>query len=120
MSQHPHDAPFDKSTISGGLSLSNSYFDTLGQECVQFFKECDSVSDSLLFSGNSIREEELDVPGSLTRYEKKLLLAGYFIGKIHSKFETEWEERKKEMEKLMRKLDEILDSKKAKDQEGED
>ena len=116
MSNHPHDAPFNPNTISRGLSLSDSCFDSLANECVNSFKKCDSVSDTILDCGNSVRSEELDVPGSLTRYEKKLLLAGYFVGKIHAGFEN----KREEIQKMMGGLFGGLERKKEMDQEGED
>ena len=116
MSINPHDAPFNPKTISGGLSLSDSCFEQLGNECVNSFKKCDSVSDTLLDCGNFVRSEELDVPGSLTRYEKKLLLAGYFVGKIHVRFENKQEE----IQKMMGGLFGDFERKKEMDQEGED
>jgi len=113
---HIHDAPVDKSTISGGLGLTETCFKSIADDCVQTFQEQDSISDSLLISGNQIREEELDVPGNLTRYEKKLLLAGYFIGKIHSQAEF----KREEFMVMMKKMIENLGGEKPKDQEGED
>jgi hypothetical protein len=84
MKNHPHDAPVDKSTISGGLGLSELCFEEISDDCKKIYKGEDCVSDALVNSGNKIRVEELDVPGHLSRYEKKLLLAGYFIGRIHT------------------------------------
>jgi hypothetical protein len=113
---HIHDAPVDKSTISGGLGLTNACFDSIAEDCVQAYKDQDSISDTLLVSGNQIREEELDVPGNLSRYEKKLLLAGYFVGKIHSGVESKHQAIMKMMGKMMGDLG----LEKSKDQEGED
>lgn len=113
---HTHDAPVDKSTISGGLGLTDSCFDSIANDCIRAFKDQDSISDTLLVSGNQIREEELDVPGNLTRYEKKLLLAGYFVGKIHADVGS----KHQAMMKMMEKMFGGLGLEKSKDQEGED
>ena len=81
---HPHDCPINPKTISGGLGLSDSYYDELGQETKEAYKEEDTVSDTLLNMGNRVRKEELDTPGALTRYERKILLAGYLVGTLHA------------------------------------
>jgi hypothetical protein len=81
---HPHDYPINPNTISGGLGLADSYYDELSQETKEAYKEEDTVSDTLLNVGNRVRKEELDTPGALTRYERKILLAGYLVGTLHS------------------------------------
>jgi hypothetical protein len=81
---HPHDCPINPNTISGGLGLSDSYYDELGQETKEAYKEEDSVSDTLLNLGNRVRKEELDTPGALSRYERKILLAGFLVGILHT------------------------------------
>ena len=122
MSQHPHDAPVDDSTISGGLGLTEQYFDQLAEECIETFKGQSKLSEAILVSGRKIRDEELDVPGPLSRYEKKLLLAGYFLGKIHAEKKSKHDQFMKMMEGFMKMEGLIggLDRKKAMDQEGED
>jgi len=129
---HTHDAPVDKSTINGGLGLTQSCFDAIGKDCVQAYKDQDSISDTLLVSGNQIRQEELAVPGNLSRYEKKLLLAGYFVGKIHADLHGTHQAMTEMMKKMIRELDEDsmpetikkmireLGEEKSKDEEGED
>lgn len=119
MSQHPHDAPVDDSTISGGLGLTNEYFDQLAEDCVESFESQSKLSEAILVSGRKIRDEELDVPGPLSRYEKKLLLAGYFLGKIHATKKSHHDQVMKMMEKLVGGL-EGMGRKKSMDQEGED
>lgn len=113
---HTHDAPVDKSTIPGGLGLTDACFDAIGDDCFQAYKDQDCISDTLLFSGNRIREEELAVPGNLSRYEKKLLLAGYFVGRIHAGVDSKHQAIMKMMDKMMKDLG----LEKSKDQEGED
>ena len=129
---HTHDAPVDKSTLNGGLGLTLSGFAALGKDCVQAYKDQDSISDTLLFSGNQIREEELAAPGNLSRYEKKLLLAGYFVGKIHADLNGTHEAMTEMMKKMIREMGEDsmpetikkmireLREEKSKDEEGED
>ena len=116
MSQHPHDAPVDDSTISGGLGLTAQYFDQLAEDCIRTFQSQSKLSEAILVSGRKICDEELDVPGPLSRYEKKLLLAGYFVGKIHAGFEN----KREEIQKMMGGLFGGLERKKEMDQEGED
>ena len=81
---HPHDCPFNTNTISGGLGLVDSYFEELGQETKEAYQKEDCVSDTLLNMGNRVRKEELDTPGALSRYERKILLAGYLVGTFHA------------------------------------
>jgi len=112
---HTHDAPVDKSTISGGLGLTDACFDAIAQDCARTYNEQNCVSDCLLDSGNKIRVEELDVPGHLSRYEKKLLLAGFFIGRNHSDTLFAQSGMKEILGGLFKELGD-----KSKDQEGED
>jgi len=100
MKNRSHDVPVDKSTISGGLGLSELCFHEISDDCVEIYSNENCVSDALVNSGNKIRVAELDVPGHLSRYEKKLLLAGYFVGKIH----TINMNRQEEMMKLFNKM----------------
>ncbi len=101
MKNHPHDVPVDKSTISGGLGLSELCFKEISDDCKEIYKGEDCVSDALVNSGNKIRVEELDVPGHLSRYEKKLLLAGYIIGIIHSEQVKKHDEMMKFFSKMI-------------------
>jgi hypothetical protein len=101
MKNHPHDAQIDKSTISGGLGLSEPCFNEISFLCMEIYKKEDCVSDCLINSGNKIRIEELDVPGHLSRYEKKLLLAGYFIGLINNQHQNHHQEAMKLFKKMI-------------------
>ncbi len=115
---HIHDAPVDKSTISGGLGLTSACFDSIAEDCFKVFKEQNSVSDTLLVAAKQVRSEELDVPGNLSRYEKKLLLVGYFVGKIqqsHKLLHSNMDEILKQIQVLME-----LGGKKSEEPEGED
>ena len=109
---HIHDCPINPQTISGGLGLTDAYFNELGQEVHSTFKAEETISDALLSICNQIRRDELDSPDNLSRYERKILLAGYLVGVIatevrHTQEKNEGLDRSlQELKSLLKKLGE--------------
>jgi hypothetical protein len=70
-------------TIADGLELPNSWTEGMMDILSKNYEHLDKVSDMLLTAVRQIREEEFGTLSSdLSTYEKKLILAGYYIGRL--------------------------------------
>lgn len=71
----------DKSTISGGLGISDEFFEEAKKIVDQNYKKYDTISDALEAIGEEVRVEALgECNEVLSDYERKLLLAGFLGG----------------------------------------
>ena len=71
----------DKSTISGGLGISEEFFEEAKKIVDQSYKKYDTISDALEAIGEEVRIEALgECNEVLSDYERKLLLAGFLGG----------------------------------------
>ncbi len=71
----------DKSTISGGLGISEDFFEEAKKIVDQNYKKYDTISDALEAIGEEVRVEALgECNEVLSDYERKLLLAGFLGG----------------------------------------
>ena len=71
----------DKSTISGGLGISEEFFEEAKKIVDQNYKKYDTISDALEAIGEEVRVEALgECNEVLSDYERKLLLAGFLGG----------------------------------------
>ena len=71
----------DKSTISGGLGISEEFFEEAKKIVDQSYKKYDTISDALEAIGEEVRIEALgECNEVLSDYERKLLLAGFLVG----------------------------------------
>lgn len=70
-----------KETITQALGIKDEWKDTVNELLNEGLGKNKTVSDLLAYLGESVREEELGkIDISLTEYEKKLILMGYFAG----------------------------------------
>lgn len=68
-------------TITEAMGIEDGWTDKLTANLQKVSAENETISDFLEEMGRITREEELgDVRIPLSKYEKKLLLAGYFAG----------------------------------------
>lgn len=71
----------DKSTISGGLGISEEFFEEAKKIVDQSYEKYDTISDALEAIGEEVRIEALgECNEVLSDYERKLLLAGFLGG----------------------------------------
>lgn len=71
----------NKSTISGGLGISEDFFEEAKKIVDQNYKKYDTISDALEAIGEEVRVEALgECNETLSSYERKLLLAGFLGG----------------------------------------
>jgi len=71
----------DKSTISGGLGISEEFFTEAQKIVSSNYKKYDTISDALEAIGEEVRIEALgECNEALSDYERKLLLAGFLGG----------------------------------------
>jgi hypothetical protein len=79
----------DKSTISGGLGLSDSFFEKAQELVLEKLKAFDTISDALESAAEGIRDEELGESNlKVSDYEKKLILSGFIMGTIRASAEA--------------------------------
>ena len=71
----------DKSTISGGLGISEEFFAEVQKIVNESYEKYDTISDALQAIGEEVRIEALgECNEVLSDYERKLLLAGFIGG----------------------------------------
>jgi hypothetical protein len=71
----------DKSTISGGLGISEEFFTEAQKIVSDNYEKYDTISDALEAIGEEVRIEALgECNEALSDYERKLLLAGFLGG----------------------------------------
>lgn len=71
-------------TITEGLGLEEECFDAMLKVARETYDEQDTISDALLIMAFYTQREELNSSVKLSAYEKKLVLAGYLIGRIQN------------------------------------
>jgi hypothetical protein len=75
-------------TITGGLGLSEGYFDKAKDLVLKKLKDLDTISDALEAVAEDIRDEELgEANFRVSDYEKKLILSGFVMGCVRSEAE---------------------------------
>lgn len=95
-------------TITEGLGIEEKFFET-GQEMVKkFWGSTETVSDLLNNLAKEVRDEVLgsDIESSITSYEKKLILVGFFAGIIRERNDNMGSHLKKMVEMLKSSKDE--------------
>ena len=71
----------NKSTISGGLGISEEFFAEVQKIVNESYEKYDTISDALQAIGEEVRIEALgECNEVLSDYERKLLLAGFIGG----------------------------------------
>ena len=71
----------DKRTISGGLGITEEFFEEAQKIVAENYKKYDTISDALEAIGEEVRVEALgECNEALSDYERKLLLAGFLGG----------------------------------------
>jgi hypothetical protein len=77
------ESTFEKGTITGSLGITDQWADSQHNRTVEILGQKEEISEVLEFLGREAKWEELGVnSNSLTTYEKKLLMAGFFTGSI--------------------------------------
>ena len=71
-------------TITDGLGLEEECFDAMLKVARETYDEQETISDALLIMAFYTQREELNSSIKLSTYEKKLVLAGYLIGRLQS------------------------------------
>jgi len=71
-------------TITDGLGLEEECFDAMLKVARETYDEQETISDALLIMAFYTQREELNSSIKLSTYEKKLVLAGYLIGRIQN------------------------------------
>jgi len=71
-------------TITDGLGLEEECFDAMLKVARETYDEQETISDALLIMAFYTQREELNSSIKVSAYEKKLVLAGYLIGRIQS------------------------------------
>lgn len=71
-------------TITDGLGLEEECFDAMLKVARETYDEQETISDALLIMAFYTQREELNSSIKLSAYEKKLVLAGYLIGRIQN------------------------------------
>lgn len=85
----------DKTTISGGLGLGESFFEKAQDLVISKLNAFDTISDALESAAEGIRDEELGESNiRVSDYEKKLILSGYIMGSIRATADREMEMKK--------------------------
>ena len=74
-------------TITEGLGLEDDCFDAMLKVARETYDEQATISDALLIMAFYTQREELNSSVKLSAYEKKLILAGYLIGRIQSEMD---------------------------------
>ena len=74
-------------TITDGLGLEEECFDAMLKVARETYDEQETISDALLIMAFYTQREELNSSVKLSAYEKKLILAGYLIGRIQSEMD---------------------------------
>jgi hypothetical protein len=70
-----------KTTITGGLGLEEKFFEEGKTLVFEMWKKAETISDLLHELSQEIRDRELgEMDSSITSYEKKLILVGFFAG----------------------------------------
>ena len=70
-----------ETTITGGLKIPDSFCDIAENIIAKNLNEKNSVSDIILASAKSVREEALgECDIELSEYEKKLFFSGFVLG----------------------------------------
>lgn len=90
----------NKSTITGGLGLSEDFFGKAQEMVLSKLKAFDTISDALESAAEGIRDEELGESNlKVSDYEKKLILSGFIMGTIRASAEVD--HKMKELKLLM-------------------
>ena len=71
-------------TITEGLGLEDNCFEAMLKVARETYDEQETISDALLIMAFYTQREELNSSIKLSTYEKKLVLAGYLIGRLQS------------------------------------
>ena len=75
------EATFKEGTISGSLGITDQWADSQHEKTLETLGQKEEVSEVLEFLGKEAKWEELGVNSdSLTIYERKLLMVGFFTG----------------------------------------
>lgn len=74
-------------TITEGLGLEDDCFDAMLKVARETYDEQATISDALLIMAFYTQREELNSSVKLSTYEKKLVLAGYLMGRIQSEMD---------------------------------
>lgn len=82
----------NKSTITGGLGIEESFFETAINISENVFGCNETISDAMLDAAKEVRNESLgELEGvEITSYEKKLILVGYICGIARTKNQAEF------------------------------
>lgn len=100
------EATFTEGTITSALGISDQWGEAQHSKTIEKLAEADEVSTALEELGKEAKVEELGVnPESLTPYEKKLLMAGFFTGSIVAQAHSRKMMGENPMEALLRSLD---------------
>ncbi len=72
-------------TVTGGLGLEESFFESAKEIVVGKLKEYDTISEALEAAAEDVRDEELGESNfRVSDYEKKLILAGFIMGCVRT------------------------------------
>lgn len=71
-------------TITEGMGLPNECFDALLKDMREIYDAHSTISDVLDNATSHVRNDEFGFTDNLSAYEKKLMLAGYLVGMVHS------------------------------------
>ena len=70
-------------TITEGLGIEESFFESAKKHVHKEWSCTDTVSDSLINIANFVQIDEFGCKTQLSDYEKKLMLAGFFAGMVN-------------------------------------
>ena len=94
----------NKETITQGLGIEDSWFDSKVDSIVKIWKEEEKVSAALEAVAQEIKDDEFGTGIELSAYEKKLILAGYVAGQAAIMAENHAKEKLKRLEMLVKLL----------------
>jgi len=94
-------------TITEGMGLPNECFDALLKDMREIYDAHSTISDVLDNATSHVRDDEFGFAGNISAYEKKLMLAGYLVGMVHS--ENQHKEKLAEM--VLQMLDKFTEEK---------
>lgn len=78
----------EKETITQGLGIEDSWFESKVEDVIKSWKTHELVSDALKEIAQDIKDQEFETEIPVTEYEKKLVLAGYMAGQVPGILET--------------------------------